>query len=273
MDVEESEVQIPIRQYQVSHRKEILKTSFGKKEVFPFGKLFPPYYLYNFHNPYTIPMKILVIEDHPKLRENIITYLNLQWHTAEWCIHGAEWLALLNHHDIIVLDMNMPVMDGKTFITEVRARSIHTPILILTSNSLLDDKLNMFSLGADDFMTKPFDLRELEARILAIGKRKEKPLEDILHIGEYTLELGKKILKKWDTIVEVSNKEYGILEYLGRNTWYPKSKTDILEAVWWIREAWLDYDSITVEAHISTIRKKLGKDIIQTLKGIWYLIP
>jgi DNA-binding response OmpR family regulator len=85
--------------------------------------------------------------------------------------------------------MNMPIMDGKTFITEVRNRGIHTPILILTSNSLLDDKLSMFSLGADDFMTKPFDLRELEARILAIGKRKEKPLEESIDIGEYTLEI------------------------------------------------------------------------------------
>jgi DNA-binding response OmpR family regulator len=218
-------------------------------------------------------MKILVIEDHPKLRENIITYLSMQGHTVEWCIHGEAWLNMLeNNYDVLILDMNMPVMDGKTFIEEVRKRNIHTPILVLTSNSLLDDKLSMFSLGADDFMTKPFDLRELEARILAIGRRKEKTLEDSIQIGEYTLELGKKSLKIWEITIEISNKEYGILEFLGRNKWYPKSKTDILEAVWWIREVWLDYDSITVEAHISMIRKKLGKDIIQTLKWVWYLI-
>lgn len=87
-----------------------------------------------------------------------------------------------NQYDIIVLDMNMPIMDGKTFIESLRKGGHSTPVLVLTSNSLLDDKLSMFSLGADDFLTKPFELRELEARILAIGKRREKRIEEVLEI-------------------------------------------------------------------------------------------
>lgn len=87
-----------------------------------------------------------------------------------------------NQYDIIVLDMNMPIMDGKTFIESLRKSGHSTPVLVLTSNSLLDDKLSMFSLGADDFLTKPFELRELEARTLAIGKRREKRIEEVLEI-------------------------------------------------------------------------------------------
>ncbi len=219
-------------------------------------------------------MKILIIEDHPKIRDNIITYLKIKWYTVEWAIHGGEALEkLYANYDVIILDMNMPVMNGQEFIQKIREQKNYIPVIVLTSNSMLEDKLEMFSLWADDYLTKPFDLRELEARIIALSRRKEKTIEDIITFSEYSLEVGKRILKKWDTITEVSNKEYGILEYLGRNKGYPKSKTDILEAVWWIRERDLGLNSVTLEAHISMIRKKLWKDIIHTIKWVWYLIP
>lgn len=219
-------------------------------------------------------MKILIIEDHPKIRDNIITYLGLKGYTVEWAIHGAEGFEkLYMNYDIIILDMNMPVMNGTEFIKKIREQKNYIPVIVLTSNSILEDKLEMFSLGADDYLTKPFDLRELEARIIALSRRKEKTIENVILFGEYELEVGKRILRKWEEVIEISNKEYGILEYLGRNKWYPKSKSDILEAVWWIRERDLGFDSVTLEAHISTIRKKLSKDIIQTIKWVWYIIP
>ena len=219
-------------------------------------------------------MKILIIEDHPKIRDNIITYLELKGYTVEGAIHGADALEkLYMNYDIIILDMNMPVMNGTEFIQKIREQKNYIPVVVLTSNSMMEDKLEMFSLGADDYLTKPFDLRELEARIIALSRRKEKTIENVIFFGEYELEVGKRVLRKWEEVIEISNKEYGILEYLGRNKWYPKSKSDILEAVWWIRERDLGFDSVTLEAHISTIRKKLSKDIIQTIKWVWYIIP
>lgn len=218
-------------------------------------------------------MKILFIEDHPKIRNNLIEYFSIKGYTTEGAIHGEEALNMLHaHYDIIILDMNMPVMDGKTFIERMRRSGNQTPVIVLTSNSLIDDKITMFDLEADDYVVKPFEMRELEARIIAITRRKEKIIEDIIPFSEYTIDIGRKIIKKWEQIMELSHKEYGIVEYLARNIGYPKSKMEILEAVWWLREAELAMDSVTLEAHISTIRKKLWKSIITTLKWTWYLI-
>ena len=218
-------------------------------------------------------MKILVIEDHPKIRENIITYLNIKGYTAEWAVHGAEALEkLYANYDIIILDVNMPIMDGRKFLQTMREKGVQCPVITLTSNSMIDDKLEIFDLGADDYMTKPFDMRELEARIIALARRKEKTIEELIEVGPYTIDTGKHIIRRGESIMEISNKEFGILEFLGRNKWYPKSKSSILEAVWGIREESLNFNSITLEAHISTIRKKLGKDTIETIKWVWYQI-
>jgi DNA-binding response OmpR family regulator len=218
-------------------------------------------------------MKLLIIEDHPKIRNNLIEFFSIKWYTAEGALHGQEALTMLHgHYDIIILDMNMPIMDGKTFIAQLRKSGNQTPVIVLTSNSLIDDKITMFDLGADDYVVKPFEMRELEARVIALARRKEKTIEEIIQFSGYTIDIGRKIIKKWEQIIELSHKEYWIIEYLARNIGYPKSKMEILEAVWWLREAELAMDSVTLEAHISTIRKKLWKSIITTLKWTWYLV-
>lgn len=218
-------------------------------------------------------MKLLMIEDHPKIRNNLIEFFSIKWYTAEGALHWQEALTMLHaHYDIIILDMNMPIMDGKTFIAQLRKSGNQTPVIVLTSNSLIDDKITMFDLGADDYVVKPFEMRELEARVIALARRKEKTIEEIIQFSGYTIDIGRKIIKKWEQIIELSHKEYWIIEYLARNIGYPKSKMEILEAVWWLREAELAMDSVTLEAHISTIRKKLWKSIITTLKWTWYLV-
>lgn len=100
------------------------------------------------------------------------------------------------HYDIIILDMNMPIMDGRTFIKRIRESGDQTPVIVLTSNSLIDDKVTMFDLGADDYVVKPFELRELEARVIALARRKEKTIEDIITFSGYTIDIGRKIIKK-----------------------------------------------------------------------------
>ncbi len=218
-------------------------------------------------------MKLLIIEDHPKIRSNIIEYFTIKWYTTEWALHGGEALEMLHaNYDIIILDMNMPIMDGQTFISELRNRGYQIPVMVLTSNSLIEDKVTMFDLGADDYVIKPFEMRELEARIIALGRRRTQSIEEIIEFGEYLIDIGRKTVKKWEQQMELSHKEYGIIEYLTRNKTYPKSKIEILKAVWWMREAELAMDSVTLEAHISTIRKKLGKSIITTIKWTWYCI-
>ena len=233
-------------------------------------------------------MKILIIEDHPKLRENISKFLRMSGYVAETALHGEEALDKIRYtdYDTIVLDINMPIMNGKEFMVKLRELWKIIPVVALTSNSMLEDKLEMFDLGVDDYMTKPFELRELEVRIKAILKRKDKKIENIVNIWDLEINFSKhKVflchselstchpeLDSGSKEVELGNKEYLIIEFLVKNRWFPKSKVQLLEKVWWEAEENLDLSSTTLEAHISTIRKKIWKDFIKTIKGVWYII-
>jgi len=219
-------------------------------------------------------MKILVIEDHPKIRENIIKFLKMSGFIAEWAFNWKEALekVSLNKYDLIILDVNMPIMDWREFISKLRKKNNNVPVIALTSNSMLDDKLEMFDLWVDDYLTKPFELKELEARIKALLRRKEKTIEDIIEIWDIKIDLQKhKVYKNWEEI-KFWNKHFLILEFLARNRGIIKSKNQIFEKVWWEAEENLDLNSTTLEAHISVIRKKLWKDLIKTVKWAWYII-
>lgn len=219
-------------------------------------------------------MKVLVVEDHPKIRQNIVRYLNLKWFRAEDAIHWEDAKIKLstNNYDLIVLDINMPLLDWKEFTKLVRKTWNNIPIIALTSNSLLNDKLEMFSFWVDDYLTKPFEFEELEARIKALLKRKDKDLKNSIKIKDVELDINKHKVYKKSKEIELWNKEYMILEYLLSNKNYPKSKVSILEKVWWEQEENLDLWSKTLEAHISTLRKKLWRDLIKTIKWVGYVI-
>lgn len=219
-------------------------------------------------------MKILIIEDHPKIRENIKKYLSLKGFVSEtasnW-LEGCEKIRNSNY-DLIVLDMNMPIMNWEEFMIDIKKNKINIPVIALTSNSLIEDKWKMFNLWVDDYITKPFEFEELIMRINSIMKRKDKKIEEIIQIGNITINLNKhQVTNNWE-ILKLSNKEYLIIEYLSKNKWYPLSKLSILEKVWWEQEENLELSSTTLEAHISTIRKKTSKEFIKTLKWTWYLI-
>lgn len=219
-------------------------------------------------------MKILVVEDNWKLRENISKFLKLQAYTCDTAINWLEALdkMIWNNYDVIVLDVNMPFLNWKEFTKRLRTSKESTPIIALTSNSMLDDKLEMFDLWVDDYMTKPFEMRELVARINALVKRKSNIIEEEIIIWDVKINLSKHKVYKNKKEIEFINKEYLIIEFLAKNKWYPKNKTQILWSVWWESEENLELSSTTLESHISTIRKKLGKDFIKTIKWVGYII-
>jgi len=219
-------------------------------------------------------MKILVIEDHPKIRENILKFLKISGFLSEWAFNWEEALLKisLNKYDLLILDVNMPIMWGKEFMINLREKGDSIPVIALTSNSMIDDKLEMFELWVDDYLTKPFELKELEARIKSLLKRKEKKIEKKIKIWEIEIDLDNHKVYKNKEEIDFWNKHFLILEFLSKNKWIIKSKVQILEKVWWEAEENLDLNSTTLEAHISVIRKKLDKSFIKTVKWSWYII-
>lgn len=219
-------------------------------------------------------MKVLVIEDHPSIRNNIVKLLTNLWNIAEWAIHWEEWLAKISlyDYDVIILDINMPIMNGKEFIKKMRKNNISTPVLALTSNDMLDDKINMFELWVDDYLTKPFEFEELNVRLKSLTKRKWEIKYDLYKVWDFEINnTTSKIFLKWEEI-EFQNKQYNIIRYLLNNKWIPKTKKQIMEYSWWEQEENLNFDTTILETHIYMIRKKLGKKFIKTIKWIWYII-
>ena len=219
-------------------------------------------------------MKILIIEDNKILRENLCFLLKKFNFLCESVWNWKDWLekAFSNNYDAIILDVNLPIMNGIEFLKFFRKSGKTTPVIALTSNSLLDDKLTMFDLWVDDYITKPFEIEELVARLKSIFKRNSKEIENSKNIWDVEVNFSKsKVFLKWEYI-EFPHKQYLIIEYLTKNFWYPQNKTKIMEYVWGESEENLELNSTTLESHIYSIRKKIHKDFIKTVKWIWYVI-
>jgi DNA-binding response OmpR family regulator len=220
-------------------------------------------------------MKILIIDDHPWIRNGLIKLLISKWYIAEWVSNGAQWLERLKSHsfDVIILDINMPVMNGKDFIQRLRIQWESIPVLALTSDSLLEDKIEMFDLGVDDYLVKPFEFDELYVRLKALSKRKWEIIKNIIEIWDISIDIdaSKVFINKIEVFFQ--NKQYWIIRYLVKNRGYPKNKLEIMAYAWGEKEENLQFNTVALESHIYIIRKRLGKDFIKTVKWIWYLIP
>lgn len=219
-------------------------------------------------------MKILIVEDNPILRENLIFLLkkfNFLW---EWAFDWTQAIEKItnSNYDAIVLDINLPIMSGKEFLKNIRSRGISIPVIALTSDNLLEDKLEMFDLWVDDYLTKPFEIEELIARLKSILKRKEKIISNIIKIWNISINIDSKKIFKEDIEIKFPYKQYLIVEYLFKNKGYPQNKVNLMEYVWWEAEENLEFNSTTLESHIYSIRNKLWKNFIKTIKWIWYII-
>lgn len=204
-------------------------------------------------------MRILVVDDHPKLRANVRAFLKLAGMESDEAVTGKDALELVRSHpySAIVLDLNMPVMDGRTFLKEIRSAGDATPVLALTSDSLTADKVETLDAGADDYLTKPFEPDELVARIRAVARRREKPIDSKTEVAGYEVDFEKMKISRDGVSFDLPAKEWGVFEFLAKNRGVPKNKSEILEAVWGETEESLGFDSVTLEAHVSSLRRKL----------------
>lgn len=220
-------------------------------------------------------MRILIIEDEEKLSEVIADRLKKEKYAVDISNDGETGLdnALTNIYDLIILDIMLPKINGFDILKELKENSIDSKVLVLTAKSMLEDKLTGFNNGANDYLTKPFHMDELIARVNAQLKNTSKLKVNSIEIGDLQLDMSKCILSCKDTneSIEVIGKEYLLLEYLMNNYNQVISREQIYNKIWGFDN---DSESNNLEAYLSFIRKKLkfigSNTNIKAIRGVGY---
>ena len=204
-------------------------------------------------------MTLLIIEDEQSMVLSLSLSLEATGFKVDSASDGQEGLELArsNKYDLILLDCNLPKLSGFEIVKKLRAEKCFTPIIILTVLGELNDKLELFNLGADDYLTKPFAFSELLARIKALLRRPRNLQGEILKIGNLELDADKFLVTRHGIRIPMSSREFALLEYLMINKGKFLSRQTILDNVW---DENADPFSNTVEVHIMNIRKKLETD-------------
>jgi len=221
-------------------------------------------------------MRILIVEDEKDLAMILSEILNMEGYYTDNAYDGESCLdnALSGIYDLIILDIMLPVMDGIQVLREIRKSSITIPVLMLTAKSEIEDKVLGLDNGADDYLTKPFNTKELLARVRALSRRKEKTLiSDNIEFEDIILDKTTHEMIKDDQKIKLSKKEYDILELLILNYGKVVSKESLIMKIWGY-DADIEYNSI--EVYISFLRKKINavnsRIHISTARGRGYTI-
>lgn len=222
-------------------------------------------------------MKVLVVEDEHKIANSIKKGLEQESYAVDVAYDGDDGydLASSENYDLIILDLMLPGLSGIEICRKLRQNKIHAPMLILTAKGQLQDKVEGLDAGADDYLTKPFAFEELLARIRALTRRPQTTIDTVICLDDLSLNTVNYEVKRGDINIQLSNKEYSLLEYLLRHKEKIVTKDQIIEHVW-------NYDSNvlpnTVEVYIGYLRNKIDKSfpdkpaLIHTVRGFGYKI-
>ena len=220
-------------------------------------------------------MRLLVVEDEQSLREDITKKLRHSGYEVDACGDGetaSEYLAV-EYYDLVLLDLNLPKIDGMTLLRNFRKENQETPVLILSARSEINDKVEGLDAGANDYLSKPFHLAELEARIRSLTRRQFIQRDVCLQCGQITYDTKSRIATVDGVAINLTRKETGVLEYLMLHQGRPVSQEELIEHVW---DSSVDSFSNSIRVHISALRKKLravlGYDPIRNRIGEGYEI-
>ena len=220
-------------------------------------------------------MRVLVVEDHKKISSFIVKGLKAESYAVDVAYDGDEGLAMaqMDEYDLIILDIMLPEKSGYEVTKQLREYSIKTPILMLTAKDELEDKVKGLDLGADDYLTKPFMFEELLARIRALFRRGGMSSGSKLSIADLTLDPVTHDVFRSNKKIELTAKEYGLLEYLLRTKGRIATRTTIIEHVW---DLHFDSDTNLVDVYIRYLRRKIDDNfepkLIHTVRGVGYLM-
>ena len=221
-------------------------------------------------------MRILVIEDEPRLAGHIARALARHGHTLATRHDGAEGLrtALADPPDLVVLDLNLPSLDGLGVLAKLRQTNCPARVLILTARGEVGDRVKGLHAGADDYLAKPFSMDELAARIEALGRRAgSSGTDDLLKVADLHMDVRHRRVTRAGQAIALSPREFDVLQVLMQEPGRPFSRTELCERVW---QRDHEYDTRTVEIFITRLRKKVdsrfGAPLIHTLRGVGYVI-
>ncbi len=220
-------------------------------------------------------MRILVVEDERKVASFIRQGLGEEGYAVDVASDGEEGLAMARDgvHDLIILDIGLPKMNGLQVLQELRRRKVTTPVLLLTVRATIEDKVLGLDAGADDYLTKPFAFQELVARVRALLRRRAEGGPAVLQFADLTLDPARHTAFRGGQKIDLTSKEFALLDYFMRNPGRVLTRTMIIEHVW-------DYDFDTgtnvVDVYVNYLRKKIDSDrepkLIHTIRGVGYVM-
>ncbi len=218
-------------------------------------------------------MRVLVIEDEPGIAQFVCQGLTEAGYAVDMALDGELGLsyALAAEYDLIVLDILLPRLGGLQLLEKLRSQRIKAPVLLLTALDGVEDRVRGLEAGADDYLVKPFAFSELLARIRALLRRPPLQVDTVLRVGELEMDTAKREVRRAGSLIELSQREFAVLEYLMRHPSQVLTRTQIAEHVW-------NFDffneSNVVDVYVGYLRRKLdkgfNKSVIQTLRGMGY---
>lgn len=220
-------------------------------------------------------MKILVIEDDPTVGQFVKRGLEEQRWTVDLAENGndGEGLAITGDYDLVILDMRLPGKSGMEVLHDLRARNFQRPVLVLTAQDAVDAKVQTLRAGADDYVTKPFAFEELLARVEALARRPRAMASPVMQVADLTLDVDTREVRRRGAPIELTPKEYTVLEYLMRHHARVMSRTLITEYAWGYH---FDPGTNIVDVVINHLRKKIDADhdkkLISTVRGVGYVV-
>jgi len=220
-------------------------------------------------------MRILVVEDFPPLRKTIVQGLREAGFAVDEASDGEQalWQARLDEHDVIVLDLMLPKVNGLMVLKALRERRSPSHVLVLTAKDTGDDKVHGLQMGADDYLVKPFHFAELVARIQALVRRKYETRTTILRVGDLEIDTSRRVVRRGLEAVDLSGREYALLEYLAMNTDRIVSRSDLWQHVYDFNAS---PESNVVDVYIKRLRAKIERPtkprLIHTRRGQGYIL-
>ena len=215
-------------------------------------------------------MRLLLIEDDELLGDAVKTALLQLGYVVDWLKDGESATVALKieSFELVILDLGLPKLSGLSLLKNIRHSGNKTPFLILTAREAIESRIEGLDAGADDYMIKPFDLNELSARIRALIRRSQGRADTIIHYKNITLDPSAHVVLLDNQEVNVSRREFALLQKLLENTGQVLSREQLMQSIYGWDE---DLDSNVLEVHIHNLRKKLHADFIRTIRGIGYI--